>query len=53
MKHTEKQRKGISNIPDYMNDDGLWSKGFTETTESEYIFYYTRAGKLWNTKRVC
>lgn len=48
MKHTEKQRKGISNIPDYKDDDDLWSKGFTETTESEYIFYYTRAGKLWN-----
>lgn len=48
MKHTDKHRKGVSNIEDYRHEDGSWSKGFTETTETEYIFYYTRAGKLWN-----
>ena len=48
MKHTDKHRRGVNNIPDYKNEDGFWSKGFTETTDTEYIYYHTRAGKLWN-----
>ena len=44
----EKLRRGVCNIPDFLDCNGLWSKGYSETTPTEYIYYHTRGGKLWN-----